>query len=149
MFTAKPPGTPSTILRLLIAVALVVPLLVIGLSSARADHWAFCKVCHRTFLMPGGGGGAGVARITCDTCRCRTKDSAFDECCNAQQMANQIIQLFKMRCDTLNALTNDLNNRIIKMTLDFCQWELPSAQVPGGYFDYYRLQTRMTRRTIE
>jgi prepilin-type N-terminal cleavage/methylation domain-containing protein len=47
------------------------------------------------------------------------------------------------------ALSNDLNNRIIKMTLDFCQWELPSVQVSGGYFDYYRLQTRITRRTIE
>ena len=115
MFTAKSAGTPANVLQLMIAAALLLPLLVIGLSSARADHWAFCKVCHRTFLMPGGGGGAGVARITCDTCRCRTKDGAFDECCNAQQLANQIIQLFKMRCDSLNAVTKELED--IKKTL--------------------------------
>jgi type II secretory pathway pseudopilin PulG len=48
-----------------------------------------------------------------------------------------------------NPMTNDINTRIIKMGLDFCQWELPSTQVSGGYFDYYRLQTRITRRVIE
>src|SRR4051794_30058235 len=101
-------ASARTVQRLLIAAALVVPLAVIGLSSARADHWAFCKICHRTFLMAGGGGGAGIARIPCDTCRSRTKDGGYDECNNAQQTANQIIQLFKMRCDSLNAATKEM-----------------------------------------
>lgn len=65
----------------------------------------------------------------------------------ASFITNQIV--FSAEDFQGNALTNDLNNRIVKMTLDFCQWELPSVQVAGGYFDYYRLQTRMTRRTIE
>jgi prepilin-type N-terminal cleavage/methylation domain-containing protein len=49
-----------------------------------------------------------------------------------------------------NVLTNDDNNRVINMTLDFYQWEFPVARVgAGAYYDYYRLQTRITRRAIE
>ena len=33
-----------------------------------------------------------------------------------------------------NTLTNDQNNRVIKMVLDFYQWEFPVAQVGGGRF---------------
>ena len=47
-----------------------------------------------------------------------------------------------------NILTNDQNNRIIRMTLEFYQWEFPIAQV-GAYYDYFRVQTRMARRAIE
>ena len=49
-----------------------------------------------------------------------------------------------------NALTNSQNNRVIRMTLEFYQWEFPSARAGSRtYYDYYRLQTRITRRTIE
>jgi len=49
-----------------------------------------------------------------------------------------------------NVLTNNQNNRVIQMELDFYQWEFPVAQVrQGAYYDHYRLQTRITRRTIE
>jgi prepilin-type N-terminal cleavage/methylation domain-containing protein len=49
-----------------------------------------------------------------------------------------------------NTLTNDQNNRVIRMTLDFYQWEFPVARVGNGsYYDSYQLQTRVTRRTIE
>jgi len=47
-----------------------------------------------------------------------------------------------------NALTNDLNNRIIKMTLEFRQWEFSSTRAAGNYYDYYCLQTRITRRKV-
>ena len=47
-------------------------------------------------------------------------------------------------------LTNDQNNRVIKMVLDFYQWEFPVAQAAAGaFYDSYHLQTRITRRTIE
>ena len=47
-------------------------------------------------------------------------------------------------------LTNERNSRVIRMTLEFYQWEYPIASAgPGGMYDYYRLQTRMTRRLIE
>lgn len=49
-----------------------------------------------------------------------------------------------------NVLTNNQNNRVIRMLLEFYQWEYPIATVgAGGMYDYYRLQTRVTRRTIE
>ena len=47
-----------------------------------------------------------------------------------------------------NTLTNDQNNRVIRMELDFYKWEFPVAQV-GPYYDSYHLQTRVARRTIE
>ena len=47
-------------------------------------------------------------------------------------------------------LTNNQNNRVIRMILEFYQWEFPVATVgTNGLYDYYRLQTRITRRTIE
>jgi hypothetical protein len=49
-----------------------------------------------------------------------------------------------------HTLTNDQNNRVIRMVLDFYQWEFPVAQaVAGAYYDSYHLQTRITRRTID
>lgn len=49
-----------------------------------------------------------------------------------------------------NTLTNDQNNRVIKMVLDFYQWEFPVAQAGvGAFYDSYHLQTRITLRTIE
>jgi prepilin-type N-terminal cleavage/methylation domain-containing protein len=65
----------------------------------------------------------------------------------ASYITNQIV--FSAEDFQGNPLTNEINTRVIKMSLDFCQWELPSTQVSGGYFDYYRLQTRMTRRMLQ
>lgn len=49
-----------------------------------------------------------------------------------------------------NILTNNVNNRVIRMTLEFYQWQFPLATAgEGGMYDYYRLQTRVTRRAIE
>jgi len=49
-----------------------------------------------------------------------------------------------------NTLTNDQNSRVIKMSLDFYQWEFPIARAgAGAFYDAYQLQTRVTRRTIE
>lgn len=51
---------------------------------------------------------------------------------------------------TGHTLTNDQNNRVIKMVLDFYQWEFPVARAEAGaFYDYYHLQTRISRRTIE
>ena len=47
-------------------------------------------------------------------------------------------------------LTNNQNNRLVRMVLEHYQWEFPVARAGiGGHYDYYRLQTRMTRRAIE
>jgi hypothetical protein len=45
-------------------------------------------------------------------------------------------------------LTNYTNHRVVRMLLEYYQWEFPVAKV-GGHYDYFRLQTRVTRRAIE
>ena len=49
-----------------------------------------------------------------------------------------------------NVLTNNQDNRVIKMTLEFYQLQYPVVRIGPGYlYDYYRLQTKITRRAIE
>jgi len=49
-----------------------------------------------------------------------------------------------------NVLTNNQNNRIVHMTLQFSQWEYPVAGVgSGALYDYYQLHTKVTRRAID
>ena len=49
-----------------------------------------------------------------------------------------------------NLLTNNQDNRVIRMFLEFSQWEFPSQGfASGSKYDYFRLQTRITRRAIE
>jgi len=46
-------------------------------------------------------------------------------------------------------LTNNYNNRVIGLTLQFYQIQYPTMPVgPGNLYDYYQLRTRVTRRTI-
>ncbi|MCU0783701.1 MAG: hypothetical protein MUF81_06565 [Verrucomicrobia bacterium] len=66
----------------------------------------------------------------------------------ARYVTNQMV--FRAEDYLGNALTTDQNNRVIKMTLEFYQWEFPIARAGGGsYYDSYRLQTKITRRAIE
>jgi hypothetical protein len=66
----------------------------------------------------------------------------------ARYITNQLA--FRAEDYTGNALTNSQNNRVIRMTLEFFQWDFPAGRRGGGaYYDYYRLQARITRRTIE
>jgi prepilin-type N-terminal cleavage/methylation domain-containing protein len=46
-----------------------------------------------------------------------------------------------------NVLTNDQNNRVIRMNFEFYQWEFASPN-PGGrnVYDYFRVQTKIARR---
>jgi type II secretory pathway pseudopilin PulG len=51
-----------------------------------------------------------------------------------------------------NILTNDSFNRVIRMELDFYQWEYPVGFVGGAganAYDFYRLTTRITCRQID
>ncbi len=69
---------------------------------------------------------------------------------NVDVIANFLTNTVAFRAEDYqgNTLANDQNNRIVRMTLEFYQWEFPVAGI-GAYYDYYRLQTRMTRRAIE
>jgi hypothetical protein len=47
-------------------------------------------------------------------------------------------------------LTNNVNNRVIGLTLQFYQIRYPVINIgPGQYYDFYQLRTRITRRTLE
>ncbi len=49
-----------------------------------------------------------------------------------------------------NVMTNYLNNPVIRMQMQFVQWEYPIAHVGGSganAYDYYYLRTRITRRS--
>ena len=49
-----------------------------------------------------------------------------------------------------HTLTNNQNNRVIDMQLEFYQIQYPIVRIgPGNYYDYYKLSTKITRRTLE
>lgn len=46
-------------------------------------------------------------------------------------------------------LTNNENNRVIGLTLEFYQLQYPTVKIgPGSMYDFYQLRTKITRRTI-
>jgi len=48
-----------------------------------------------------------------------------------------------------NTLTNNSNNRVIGLTLQFSQIQYPVLAVgPGNLYDFYQLRTKITRRTL-
>ena len=49
-----------------------------------------------------------------------------------------------------NTLTNNQNNRVIGLKLEFFQLQYPIVKIgPGQLYDYYRLSTKTTRRALE
>ena len=66
----------------------------------------------------------------------------------ARYVTNQLV--FQAENFAGKVLTTDENNRVVRMTLEFYQWEYPIARIgDGGLYDYYRLQTKVTRRSFE
>jgi hypothetical protein len=48
-----------------------------------------------------------------------------------------------------NVLTNNYNNRVIGLTLQFYQIQYPVMAIgPGNLYDFYQLRTKITRRTL-
>lgn len=48
-----------------------------------------------------------------------------------------------------NILTNNLNNRVIGLTLQFYQIEYPVVQIGAGqFYDYYQVHAKLTRRNL-
>ncbi len=83
-----------------------------------------------------------------DHCLKSVTDNGQDPSVVSRFITNEMV--FQAEDFRGNVLTNDDNNRVIRMTLEFFQWEYPIATIgKGGLYDYYRLQTRVTRRLIE
>jgi hypothetical protein len=73
----------------------------------------------------------------------------------ASYITNQIIfdqEDFQGNIQTNDAYSNP-NNRIIRMELDFYQWEYPIGYIGGvnglNAYDYYKLTTKVSRRQID
>ena len=65
----------------------------------------------------------------------------------ANSVSNQLV--FTSEDFAGNVLTNNLNNRVIGLNLQFYQIQYPAVTVgPGGPFDFYQLRTKITRRTL-
>ena len=67
-----------------------------------------------------------------------------------QQVAAHLTNQIAFRAETYTGtiMTNDINVRVVRMSLEFKQWDLPpngAGQQP--YYDYYQLHTRIARRT--
>jgi hypothetical protein len=68
-----------------------------------------------------------------------------------ETVANYITNKFPFAAEdyTGNVLTTDLNNRVIRMTLEIYQWEFASLNRGGSNsYDYYRVQTKVARRAL-
>jgi type II secretory pathway component PulJ len=78
----------------------------------------------------------------------RTEDGNASEVVLAHSITNRLI--FRGESHDGTVLTNNLNNRVIGLTMHFSQLVNPNLMIgQGGYFDYYQLHTRITRRALE
>ena len=65
----------------------------------------------------------------------------------ANSVSNQLV--FTSEDAFGNVISNNFNNRVIGLTLQFYQIEYPIMAVgPGNYYDFYQLRTKITRRTL-
>ncbi len=66
----------------------------------------------------------------------------------ANAISNQVV--FTAENHLGQILTNNNNNRVIGLTLQFYQLQYPTIDIgPGGLYDFYQLRTRITRRALE
>ncbi len=66
----------------------------------------------------------------------------------ANSISNQVV--FTEEDFRGNIVTNNLNNRVVGITLQFYQIAYPVINIgPGGLFDFYQLRSRVTRRVLE
>lgn len=71
---------------------------------------------------------------------------------NPETIANYITNQIAFAAEDFagNVLTNDQNVRIVRMNLEFSQWEFDAVNATGGsFYDYYRIQTRVARRALQ
>lgn len=77
---------------------------------------------------------------------------ATNNAATASIVANSVSNAFVFSCEDFSGkiLTNNSNNRVIGLNLQFYQLQYPTVRIgPGNYYDYYQLRTRITRRALE
>ncbi len=65
----------------------------------------------------------------------------------ARSVTNQLV--FTSEDSQGQVLSNNFNNRVIGMTLQFLQDQNPDAPAKGFLYDYYQIRTKVTRRALE
>jgi hypothetical protein len=87
-------------------------------------------------------------RDSADSCLKRAETSATTPKKIAEFLTNSIV--FSSENFGGTVLTDNENNRVIGVDLQFYQIRYPVTTVgPGGYFDYYQVKTKITRRALE
>jgi hypothetical protein len=87
-------------------------------------------------------------RDSADSCLKRAETAAPTPRKVAEFLTNSI--LFSSENFSGAVLTDNENNRVIGVDLQFYQIRYPITTVgPGGYFDYYQVRTKITRRALE
>lgn len=77
----------------------------------------------------------------------RTTNGAASVMVVANSVSNSLV--FSSEDYAGNVLSNNHNNRVIGLKLEFYQIQFPKMTVGSGqYYDYYQLHTRITRRTL-
>lgn len=78
----------------------------------------------------------------------RTVDGSTSVYVVANSVSNQLV--FTSEDFQGKILTNNANNRVIGLTLQFYQLQYPLVAIgPGQYYDFYQLRSKITRRTLE
>lgn len=78
----------------------------------------------------------------------RTTNNATSTSVIAAAVTNQMV--FAAEDFQGRILTNAMNNRVISATLQFYQIQYPTTAVgPGNYYDWYQVQCRVTKRTLD
>jgi prepilin-type N-terminal cleavage/methylation domain-containing protein len=78
----------------------------------------------------------------------RTTNGATAVSIVANSITNQLVFTAEDFRGTI--LTNNQNNRVIGLTLQFYQIQYPIVMIgPGQYYDFYQLRTKITRRALE
>ena len=78
----------------------------------------------------------------------RTEDGLNSYLVIAQSISNSIVFTSENYAGTV--LTNNQNNRVIGLTMEFEQLiDASTGTTNGGLYDYYRLRARITRRALE
>lgn len=78
----------------------------------------------------------------------RTTDGLNTVVVVANHISNHVV--FRAEDHRGVVLTNNQNNRVINLKLEFFQLQYPIVEIgPGNLFDYYKMETRITRRALE
>lgn len=77
----------------------------------------------------------------------RVTDSSSRIWTIAKAVSNQWV--FQAEDHTGKPMTNNVNNRVISVRMDFFETQYPKKTVgSGGFYEYYSIQTKATRRKI-